>query len=262
MTDVTSEVTSQTCDSCGNICWMMWSKQHNSIIDLQRRPSGLPWFNRTWSAEVRRGLCGCCLVLDDRLREIGKLRMIAQRLPWSPIQICDIDTRILEFLSGSIRESAINSMLKKIALYVTLARRGQMRPLTWYWDRSDNTGGLYTRRDLLEKVITFLISCPQRHGRDLEHQYGPSGFDFKWQSNDLPWDEDRHGGHSRYATEPLSMRLIRSNDLPFDWGFDTRMHLGFLYGTDNRYAHAQSLRRHNLPRESSVRTGPSRYFSV
>ena len=44
-------------------------------------------------------------------------------------------------------------------------------------------------------------------------------------------------------------------------GVDFRMQFGFLYGTDNRYAHAQSLRQNSMPRERSIRIGPPRYVS-
>ena len=99
--------------------------------------------------------CHECTILSDRRIYQSRLAKLARSpSPWH----LNID-EIVAFWAGSLHPLAIQRVYRRAAIYVVLVSPGCLRDkLTGSadWDRSDN-GSISYRRNLLEKVITYLI---------------------------------------------------------------------------------------------------------
>ena len=71
---------------------------------------------------------------------------------------------ITEYLVGSIHSKDLADRVNAIALHQVCCLQGDLRRFTWFWDTSDPTiryrpENLYTARDIMQKIIDYLIYC-------------------------------------------------------------------------------------------------------
>ena len=125
----------------------------------------------------QRGLCTKCRVLEDRkiicrqIRGISKLKKLFFGNIEYPGAIID---RILDFTSGSKSKNAFREMLTRRNLHETLSHPGMLRELTKYWDRTCRQGEIWTRSDLLDRIISFTANGYSEKWEGYKHLFeGP-----------------------------------------------------------------------------------------
>ena len=99
------------------------------------------------------GYCSMCCIRRTAARTRGQLAVVRAALPWQPFTV----NRVVDFLAGSTAPDEVLRNRRRCAMYVMLSSPGSLNThfRGWNtWDRSDH--GPLPRRDLLEKIITFL----------------------------------------------------------------------------------------------------------
>ena len=133
----------------------------------------------------QRGLCTKCRVLEDRkivcrqIRGIPKMKKLVFGNTEYPGAIVN---RILDFTSGSKSRNAFREMYTRRNLHEALGGPGMFRELAKYWDRSLKQGMIWTRSDLLDRVVSFAVDgysekwegYEHRFEGHQKHQYSPS----------------------------------------------------------------------------------------
>ena len=99
------------------------------------------------------GYCSMCCIRWTAARTRGQLAVVTAALPWQPFTV----NRVVDFFAGSTAPDEVLRDRRRAALYVMLSSPGSLTRFQGWgkWDRSDH-GPVQYRRDLLEKVITFL----------------------------------------------------------------------------------------------------------
>ena len=102
------------------------------------------------------GHCDACLIRYDTLCVFGQLAMVASKsaLPWPKYDA------IVVWLAGDLDSAIILRDRRRGALHILLSQpRGPFAPLTLrsQWDRSEHHVLVQHRRDLLERIIIFLV---------------------------------------------------------------------------------------------------------
>ena len=166
----------------------------------------------------QRGLCTLCRVFEDRKLIRRRIRGISvvKKLFFGNLEYPGaIIDRILDFTSGSKSKRARKEMLTRRNLHETLSRPGMFRELTKYWDRTCRQGEIWTRSDLLDRIISFvadgysekwegykhMFEGPQKH------QYTPHIFAMLWYLNGQPIDMNyikATWGHLEHVLPPVN----------------------------------------------------------
>ena len=183
--------TSETrkCGRCNMIVPRMYSKRMNSVIthrDIYRAV----------------GLCEPCNIENDFEMAYVRFRVISKR--WRNIvkrgmgaDGCGFSMEdpgaglvhaIIECLVGSNSEKELTNRTKALCLHALCCLPGNTRILTWTWDRKDPELKhcpelVYLRRDLMQRVITFLYPRAYNRYGDEENQYSQAMFAYMWHLN-------------------------------------------------------------------------------
>ena len=159
--NVTSE--SRRCGRCGVIVARMHGKRMNSTI--------------THRGEYRAvGLCEPCNIENDFELLFVKLNIVSRA--WRDLEKRDIMgdgcgftmsnpgagilQAIIECLVGGTSEEERENRAKAYAVHTIACMRGNLRLLTYQWDKSDpaiqhNPKMLFLARDLMQKIISFIF---------------------------------------------------------------------------------------------------------
>ena len=105
-----------------------------------------------WFVDGSHGYCRVCWIRWDTEIIKRKLTMVARGLPFAKCTINDIPG----FLAGSLEADEVARSRKRAALYVILVSPGCLRQFPDHSDSSDPSPMEY-KRDLLDKIITFLV---------------------------------------------------------------------------------------------------------
>lgn len=216
---------SDRCVACNEISFKPTFRKYNSVVGLKFMPVLVEdrqpherWLWHGMRGLVRqRGLCTLCRVFEDR-------KVVCRQLHgWPGLnKLCfgnlerpgSIIDRILDYTSGSQSKRAGQQMLKRRNLHETLSHPGMIQETTKYWDRTCKVGEVWTRPDLLDKIISFLMDGysekwegykhmfegPQRH------QYTAHVFAMLWYLNGQPINMNyikAIRGHYEHALPPI-----------------------------------------------------------
>jgi len=144
-------------------------------------------------------MCETCNIKNDIERLSLKLRTLSQ--VWDDAikgnkvgDQCGFDMnypgpgllkKIIEYLVGGTDDEEEDNQVKTAALHALAGMRGNLRLLTWIFDRLDpaikhNTKLLYKARDLMQRVASFLYPRKHQYYGKQTNQYTQSQLAYLW----------------------------------------------------------------------------------
>ena len=115
-----------------------------------------------------RTACHTCYAKLDTMVIEQRLRMTSTTEVWKTWCPSDVNNRIKSFLAESPEKDLIRQLRRKIGLYLMLQQDPTFGFLTKFYDRSDRRHPNY-RRDLLDKLLTFVMPCERSEPRHRSH---------------------------------------------------------------------------------------------